>query len=61
MTNEWGQIRNLILRFGWNSTCYQLLNPGFEYWISKDGVLPEFDFRKLCDFRFLLFIHINEA
>ena len=37
MTNEWQKVRDLILRFGWNSTCYQLLNPGFRYWISKDG------------------------
>ncbi len=37
MTNEWQQVRDLILRYGWNSTCYQLLNPGFRYWISKDG------------------------
>ncbi len=37
MTNEWQQVRDLILHHGWNSTCYQLLNPGFRYWISKDG------------------------
>ncbi len=37
MANVWDQVRNLILHHGWNSTCYQLLNPGFEYWISKDG------------------------
>ncbi len=37
MTNEWQQVRDLILHHGWNSTCYQLLNPGFQYWISKDG------------------------
>jgi len=24
------------LRYGWNSTCYQLLNPGFEYWFSGE-------------------------
>jgi phosphatidylglycerol lysyltransferase len=29
------RIREIILRFGWNSTCYQLLNPGFRYWFSK--------------------------
>jgi phosphatidylglycerol lysyltransferase len=35
--NNLDEVRNQILRFGWNSTCYQLLNPGFEYWISRDG------------------------
>ncbi len=30
-------VRELILRYGWNSTCYQLLNPGFEYWTGKNG------------------------
>jgi phosphatidylglycerol lysyltransferase len=34
---EQGKIRDVVLRFGWNSTCYQLLNPGFQYWISRDG------------------------
>ncbi|HET6402761.1 MAG TPA: DUF2156 domain-containing protein [Candidatus Kapabacteria bacterium] len=29
------RVRDLILRFGWNSTCYQLLNPGFRYWFSE--------------------------
>jgi phosphatidylglycerol lysyltransferase len=37
VTNKWEQVRDLILHFGWNSTCYQLLNPGFEYWISQNG------------------------
>ncbi|MDP4199724.1 MAG: DUF2156 domain-containing protein [Bacteroidota bacterium] len=32
------RVRELILRFGWNSTCYQLLNPGFEYWFSERHV-----------------------
>src|SRR5438045_3650163 len=30
-------VRELILRHGWNSTCYQLLNPGFHYWFSGNG------------------------
>ncbi len=38
MEREREKIRNLILRFGWNSTCYQLMNPGFRYWFSKDGL-----------------------
>lgn len=35
--NEWDQVRNCILQHGWNSTCYQLLNPGFQYWVSTEG------------------------
>ena len=31
---EQEKVRDLILRHGWNSTCYQLLNPGFLYWFS---------------------------
>ena len=33
--------RTLVLRHGWNATAYQLLNPGFELWISdsRDGVV----------------------
>lgn len=27
-----------MLRFGWNSTCYQVLNPGIERWISRDSL-----------------------
>ncbi len=33
--------RELILKHGWNSTCYQLLNPGIEHWLSpqEDAVV----------------------
>ena len=33
------RMRSLVLKYGWNSTCYQLLNPGFQYWFNsrKDG------------------------
>jgi phosphatidylglycerol lysyltransferase len=27
----------LIHRHGWNSTCYQILNPGMERWFSQSG------------------------
>ena len=35
------QARELILRFGWNATAYQILNPGIELWFSRagDGVI----------------------
>jgi phosphatidylglycerol lysyltransferase len=29
------RARELILTLGWNSTCYQLLNPGIEHWYSS--------------------------
>jgi phosphatidylglycerol lysyltransferase len=30
------RARELILQLGWNSTCYQLLNPGIEHWFSRE-------------------------
>jgi len=29
--------QNLVLRFGWNSTCYQILNPGIERWFTPSS------------------------
>lgn len=29
--------RSLVLTHGWNSTCYQILNPGIERWINSKG------------------------
>ncbi len=31
------QARAIILRYGWNSTVYQLLNPGMDLWFSERG------------------------
>ncbi len=30
------EARALILEFGWNSTCYQLLNQGIDHWWTED-------------------------
>ncbi|HXT51804.1 MAG TPA: DUF2156 domain-containing protein [Thermoanaerobaculia bacterium] len=30
-------VRRLVLAHGWNTTCFQLLNPGLSYWRSADG------------------------
>ena len=30
-------VRELVLAFGWNSTCYQILNPGLEHWLDRSG------------------------
>ncbi len=34
---ELARVRSLILEYGWNSTCYQILNPGIAHWFSEDG------------------------
>jgi phosphatidylglycerol lysyltransferase len=31
------RARELVLRFGWNATAYQILNPGIELWFSDAG------------------------
>ena len=32
-----GLARDLVLLHGWNTTSYQILNPGFEHWFTADG------------------------
>ena len=32
-----GIARELVFRFGWNATAYQILNPDIELWFSQDG------------------------
>jgi phosphatidylglycerol lysyltransferase len=27
-------VRDLVLRYGWNTTAYQILNPGIEHWVA---------------------------
>lgn len=29
------RVRNLVLQHGWNSTAYQILNPGISHWFSS--------------------------
>ena len=31
------RTRELVLRYGWNSTSYQIINPGIEHWFSEAG------------------------
>lgn len=31
------RVRALVLRYGWNATAYQLLNPGLAYWLAPGG------------------------
>jgi lysylphosphatidylglycerol synthetase-like protein (DUF2156 family) len=30
------RARKLVLAFGWNAVCFQILNPGFVYWFSSE-------------------------
>lgn len=41
-------VRDLIVQYGWNATCYQLLNPGIDHWVSDDcqGVVGYVNARK---------------
>ena len=32
-----GRARKLLLEYGWNTTCFQILNPGIEHWFSSAG------------------------
>ena len=31
------RARDLVMRYGWNTTCFQILNPGIEHWFSRQG------------------------
>lgn len=31
------RAREIVLAWGWNSTCYQILNPGFHLWFDPAG------------------------
>ncbi len=35
--DDYYRARELVLKFGWNSTCFQIVNPGIEYWFGEDG------------------------
>jgi len=34
---EADRARRLVDHFGWNSTCYQIVNPGIERWFGPEG------------------------
>lgn len=36
-STDWARARDLVLRHGWNTTAYQILNPGFEHWFDPSG------------------------
>lgn len=35
--DSYQHARDLVLKNGWNSTCFQIVNPGIEYWFGEDG------------------------
>ena len=30
------RARDLVMKYGWNTTCFQIVNPGIEYWFGAD-------------------------
>jgi phosphatidylglycerol lysyltransferase len=34
---QYERARHLVLKYGWNSTSFQIVNPGIERWFSDDG------------------------
>src|SRR5688572_25875600 len=36
-TANFERARRLVLKHGWNTTCFQIVNPGIEYWFGGDG------------------------
>jgi phosphatidylglycerol lysyltransferase len=34
---DFSRARELVMKHGWNSTCFQIVNPGMEYWFGPDG------------------------
>ncbi|HVJ82965.1 MAG TPA: phosphatidylglycerol lysyltransferase domain-containing protein, partial [Planctomycetia bacterium] len=34
---EVARVRELVLRFGWNATAFQIVNPGIRHWFSAAG------------------------
>lgn len=39
ITPEAERARDLVLRYGWNTTSFQIVNPGIRYWFARDAVI----------------------
>ena len=37
MNDPLQQVREIVMKYGWNAVAYQILNPGFLHWFSEDG------------------------
>ncbi len=35
--NELVDVRDIVMKYGFNATAYQILNPGIEHWVMEDG------------------------
>ena len=38
-SNNYRRARDLVMKHGWNTTCFQIVNPGIEYWFGYVLVL----------------------
>jgi phosphatidylglycerol lysyltransferase len=36
-SKKYQRARDLVMKHGWNTTCFQIVNPGIEYWFGDDG------------------------
>ena len=34
---DFERARGLVMKYGWNTTCFQIVNPGIEYWFGSEG------------------------
>ena len=34
--DDFERARDLVMHLGWNTTCFQIVNPGLEYWFGPD-------------------------
>lgn len=34
---DFKRARDIVLKHGWNSTCFQIVNPGIDHWFGDDG------------------------
>lgn len=37
LADNYFRARQLVIKYGWNSTCFQIVNPGIEYWFGADN------------------------
>lgn len=33
------RVRSIVLRYGWNTTCFQLVNPKLSFWLGEEAVI----------------------
>jgi phosphatidylglycerol lysyltransferase len=35
--DNYERARDLVMKYGWNTTCFQIVNPGIDYWFGPDN------------------------